>query len=145
MQACAIQPFTGTASARVAMPPHSDAIQMLAASKHPFILDMKVLPMKSLLGSAVIALALVAAPAAFAQAQEQDYARACVQQGKCLTLDRVIGIVQARVPGKFIGNEIDDAQARLGVIIYRLTFMKDNGEVTRVDVDAKSGRIISME
>ncbi len=90
-------------------------------------------------------LALAAAPAVLAQAQEQDYAYQCVQSGKCLPLDRVVALVKARVPGKFIGSEIDDAQARLGAFVYRLTFMKDNGEVTRVDVDARSGRILTME
>ncbi len=90
-------------------------------------------------------LGLALTPVAFAQAQEQDYAYQCVQSGKCLPLERVVALVKTRVPGKFIGNEIDDAQARLGVFVYRLTFMKDNGEVTRVDVDARSGRIMSME
>jgi uncharacterized membrane protein YkoI len=98
-----------------------------------------------LIAPLALALALFATPASYAQAQEQDYARACVQQGKCLPLDRVIGIVQARVPGKFIGGGIDEGQARLGVIVYRLTFAKDNGDVTRVDVDAKTGRILAME
>jgi uncharacterized membrane protein YkoI len=92
-----------------------------------------------------IGLSLAATPAALAQAQEQDYAYQCVQSGKCLPLDRVVTLVKARVPGKFIGSEMDDAQARLGVYVYRLTFMKEGGEVTRVDVDAKSGRILSME
>ena len=101
--------------------------------------------MNRLFAAAALGLALITAPAALAQSQEQDYARACVQQGKCLPLERVISLVKARVPGKFIGNEIDDAQARLGVIIYRLTFMKDNGEVTKVDVEAKTGRILSVE
>lgn len=92
-----------------------------------------------------IGLGLAATSPALAQAQEQDYAYQCVQSGKCLPLDRVVALVKARVPGKFIGNEIDDAQARLGVFVYRLTFMKDSGEVTRVDVDARSGRIMSIE
>jgi uncharacterized membrane protein YkoI len=102
---------------------------------------------RSLFISVLFAAGIFAAssPAAFAQAQEQDYAYQCVQSGKCLPLDRVVNLVKARVPGKFIGNEIDDAQARLGVVVYRLTFMKDSGEVTRVDVDARSGRILSME
>jgi uncharacterized membrane protein YkoI len=92
-----------------------------------------------------IGLSWAAMPAALAQAQEQDYAYQCVQSGKCLPLDRVVTLVKARVQGKFIGNEIDDAQARLGVFVYRLTFMKDNGEVTRVDVDARTGRILNIE
>jgi uncharacterized membrane protein YkoI len=102
---------------------------------------------KTCLPAALLAATLIfgAAPSTFAQAQEQDYAYQCVQSGKCLPLDRVVALVKARVQGKFIGNEIDDAQARLGVFVYRLTFMKDNGEVTRVDVDAKSGRILNLE
>jgi uncharacterized membrane protein YkoI len=101
---------------------------------------------KTLLPALMLAAAAVTSAApALAQAQEQDYAYQCVQSGKCLPLDRVVALVKARVPGKFIGNEIDDAQARLGVYVYRLTFMRDNGEVTRVDVDARSGRILGME
>jgi uncharacterized membrane protein YkoI len=92
-----------------------------------------------------LGLSLAVPHAASAQAQDQDYAYQCVQSGKCLPLDKVVNLVKARVPGKFIGNEIDDAQARLGVVVYRLTFMKDSGEVTRVDVDARSGRILGME
>lgn len=88
---------------------------------------------------------MIASTLGVAQTQEQDYAHQCVQSGKCLPLDRVIGLAKARVQGRFIGNEIDDAQARLGVIIYRLTFMKDSGEVTRLNVDARTGRVLSVE
>jgi uncharacterized membrane protein YkoI len=103
--------------------------------------------MNRLLPVALLVIGFVSSvtPTVMAQAQEQDYAYQCVQSGKCLPLDRVVALVKARVPGKFIGNEIDDAQARLGVFVYRLTFMKDSGEVTRVDVDARSGRILGME
>jgi uncharacterized membrane protein YkoI len=96
---------------------------------------------------AVPLLALVFAALAsptLAQTEQDDIMR-CVSAGRCKPLSEILQIVQGRVPGQIVGPGIDEAQARFGVFIYRVTVLQDGGKVVRVDVDARSGRVLAIE
>ncbi len=83
----------------------------------------------------------------FSAAKAQDHVSAyqCVQSGQCLPLEQVLAAVHGRSQGELIGNDLDESQARFGIFIYRLTFLRHNGKVVRMDVDAHSGKVINQE
>jgi uncharacterized membrane protein YkoI len=93
----------------------------------------------------IIALSLLAAAPPLAAQTEQDDIMRCVSAGRCKPLGEILQIVQNRVPGQIVGPGIDEAQARYGVFIYRVTVLQDGGKVVRVDVDARSGRVLAIE
>lgn len=67
--------------------------------------------------------------------REQNGAYRAMQQGRVLSLTEIRARI--RVPGgEFIGVEV------LGGMVYRLKFMR-GPEVIWIDVDARTGRIIS--
>lgn len=78
-------------------------------------------------------------------AQDHVSAYHCVQSGQCLPLEQVLAAVHGRSQGELIGNDLDESQARFGIFIYRLTFLRHNGKVFRMDVDAHSGKILNQE
>ncbi len=82
-------------------------------------------------------------PASFAQDHVSAYQ--CVQSGQCLPLEQVLAAVHGRSQGELIGNDLDESQARFSIFVYRLTFLRHNGKVMRMDVDAHSGKIINQE
>jgi uncharacterized membrane protein YkoI len=85
------------------------------------------------------ALVAVAVQPASAQRRDQDDAFAAARSGEIRPLGEIIGRVNGRVRGgSFIGSDFD-----AGTKTYRLKYMR-GGEVVVVDVDARSGRILSM-
>jgi uncharacterized membrane protein YkoI len=99
--------------------------------------------MKQLLTLLAFAMA-VPVPAAFAQSGEQDILRE-VNGGNMLPFSTLRAMVSRQIGGRLIGSELDETQARSGTYIYRMTFLQDGGSVVRVDVDARSGRILGVE
>ncbi len=85
-----------------------------------------------------------AASAPYAAAGEQDVLRE-VNGGAMLPFSSLRAMVSRQIGGRLIGSELDETQARAGIYIYRMTFLQDGGHVVRVDVDAKSGRILGVE
>ncbi len=69
--------------------------------------------------------------------REQDKAYQLAREGQIMQLGDIIAQVSPRVGGKYIGSEFDASTT-----MYRLRFMRD-GAVTNVDVDARTGRIVS--
>lgn len=100
-----------------------------------------ILSMKSVI--ACLILAVFGLGIAVAVAQDQDPAFQCVQQRRCQSLDKVVASMRSRNYGQLIGNDLDQSQARYGIYVYRLTFLGHNGRVQRVDVDARTGTILS--
>jgi uncharacterized membrane protein YkoI len=88
----------------------------------------------------------LAAPAttSFAGLGEQDILRE-VNGGNVLPFSTLRAMVSRQIGGRLIGSELDETQARSGTYIYRMTFLQEGGSVVRVDVDARSGRILGVE
>ena len=91
----------------------------------------------------VVMTALVNTPVSFAEDHNSAYQ--CVQSGQCLPLEQVLAAVHGRAQGELIGNDLDESQARFGIFIYRLTFLRRTGKVFRMDVDAHSGKVLTQE
>lgn len=108
--------------------------------------------MKSLLASLLLGCALVAAPApVFAQSNPaQEAARRDTQSGRALPLRQIEAIVFRSLDAPVCSNSGSgrDCYEYLGpaydpgAMAYRLKFMR-NSRVTFVDIDARTGRVLS--
>lgn len=76
---------------------------------------------------------------AYAQSQ-QDCARQAVRSGKILPLQRIVGAVQNRVPGRLVGVNLRGCNG--GPWIYQLRMRQNDGGLQVVNVDARNGRIL---
>jgi len=96
-------------------------------------------PKLSLALAAATGLALLAIPLAQARpGEEQGQVRRDTQDGAVLPLRKIESIVLPTMPGmQYLGPEYDPAAQA-----YRLKFIR-NGRVVFVDVDARSGQILS--
>lgn len=92
------------------------------------------------LSIALMALSANAAPAhAYIPKADQQGARKQMSDGKVLSLRQIEGMILPRMRGKeYLGPEYDQDSK-----IYRLKFV-DKGRVIFVDVDARTGQIISQ-
>lgn len=95
---------------------------------------------------AITLLALITASAvAPVLAQSEQNLLRDVDGGSVLPFSTIRSMVSRQVGGRLIGSELDESQARSGIYIYRMTFLQDGGNVVRVDVDARTGRIMGVE
>lgn len=72
----------------------------------------------------------------------QDQLHELVLKGKILSLATLKSQVLARLPGELIDVSVargDDA------IVYEFRILREDGQVTEVEVDAASGKIIEIE
>ena len=85
------------------------------------------------------AVSVVSAPLAYAKpAEEQGQARKEMRAGNVLSLREIESRILPTMPGTtYLGPEYDPA-----AMAYRLKFIRD-GRVTYIDVDARSGQILS--
>lgn len=96
------------------------------------------------LGLALAATALCGAPAHAAQERgshrdDQGEVRKDVREGNVRSLRQIEASVLPRMRGaQYLGPEYDST-----AMVYRLKFIRD-GRVTFVDVDARTGRILSI-
>ncbi len=65
-----------------------------------------------------------------------------VEEGKILGLAKVLGNVKQKVPGKLLGTELEYEDGR---IVYEIKILRSGGRVQEVEVDAATGRILSIE
>lgn len=80
-----------------------------------------------------------------AQSAEQDEAYRAVNSGEILSLRQLREIVSRRVRGEFMGVEMSGGASRSGQYLYRMTYRRPNGAIVRVDIDARSGKIIGVQ
>ncbi|CAA9534867.1 MAG: hypothetical protein AVDCRST_MAG23-1402 [uncultured Sphingosinicella sp.] len=95
---------------------------------------------RSLLALAAAGL-LAAGPSADARPRGKEQATAFreTQEGRFLSLRNIESRILPRMRGsEYLGPELDPSSGR-----YRLKFMR-NGQVTWIDVDARSGDVISQ-
>jgi len=76
------------------------------------------------------------------KAISHDELRRLVREGKVLSLAALKVRVLAEHPGELIYVSVDRDDDR---IIYEFRILRDSGQVTEVEVDAASGKIVEIE
>ena len=90
-----------------------------------------------LLAAALVASIAVAKPG-HGQKRDQDAASEAMKRGRIMSLKSLESRVVPRFPGtNYIGPEFDSDRER-----YRMKFIRRDGRVIWVDVDARSGQIV---
>jgi len=87
---------------------------------------------------AVATATMLASAPATAQQRDQDEAYKAARSGAIRPLGEIIARVTPKVRGTFVGSDFDS-----GTRTYRMKYMRE-GSVVVVDVDARSGQILSM-
>lgn len=72
-----------------------------------------------------------------AHAEEQYVIRRAVEAGQLKPLSEILSAVQAAHPGRVL--DVDLERDRRGQRVYEITILKDNGQRTKILVDAVSG------
>ena len=68
--------------------------------------------------------------------------RQLVSQGKILPLEAILKIHQPLIDGKLLDLEVESEH---GKIIYELEFLRQNGDVVELVIDAKTGELLDQE
>jgi len=68
--------------------------------------------------------------------------RQLVSQGKILPLETILQINKPLVEGTLLDLEVE---AEHGKIIYELEFLRKNGDVVELVIDAKTGELLDQE
>lgn len=68
--------------------------------------------------------------------------RKLVQQGKLLSLDAMMKLYPVEEYGNLIDLEVESDD---GIIIYKLKFLRGDGQVIEMKIDARNGRLLKME
>ena len=68
--------------------------------------------------------------------------RALVKQGEILSLEVIKQRHQALMQGKLLDLEVENEQGR---ILYEMDFLRENGDVMELKIDARSGEILKQE
>jgi uncharacterized membrane protein YkoI len=68
--------------------------------------------------------------------------RQMVSQGKILPLETILERYRPLVEGKLLDLEVESEH---GKIIYELEFLKQNGDVVELIIDAKTGELLDQE
>jgi|SRR5690606_30466970 uncharacterized membrane protein YkoI len=79
---------------------------------------------------------------AFADDDDHDRARAAVQRGAILTLERILAIAEQDTPGRVIDVELGEDNDRY---LYEIEIIDRAGRMVELKIDAASGRIIERE
>ena len=73
---------------------------------------------------------------------DHDEARAAVEAREALPLTRIMEIAQRTVPGEIVEVELEREDGRL---IYEVEVLTRTGRVRKVEIDARSGRVLDVE
>lgn len=103
------------------------------------LLRMRIAPV---LAAAVIATMSGWATAAPAQS-DQDRAREELLDGKILSYDQILRQARKAVPGRVVGQDL--VRDRNGDFVYRLKIMRPDGKVVLALLDARTGRLLSLD
>lgn len=87
------------------------------------------------------ALAILLA-SSLAWAGDHERARELLERGEILSLSEIIKQTNTEIPGKILEVELEE---KGGLIVYEVEFLGKQGVVMEMLIDAKSGRIISVE
>jgi len=68
--------------------------------------------------------------------------RELVRQGEILPLETIL----AQFPSKEYGKLLDlEVEREHGIIVYEFEFLRADGRIVAIEVDAKNGRILEQE
>ncbi|MFC4255926.1 hypothetical protein GRI97_12680 [Altererythrobacter xixiisoli] len=81
-------------------------------------------------------------PAAAMDRDEAARVRTAVARGQILPLPRILAIARARVPGSMLEVELDQRGRRL---VYEVKILTRSGRVVEIAINARNGRILSVE
>ncbi len=95
-----------------------------------------------LLLAALLALAPASAALADDDRLDQERARRALLEGRIKPLSEITEIVSPRLPGKVIGVELEVEKGRF---VYEFNVIDSRGKLLEVDVDAATGKILSIE
>lgn len=85
---------------------------------------------------------LPSATGALADDIGHEAARRLVEAGKIRPLSEVLDEVSRQVPGKLLETELENED---GLIVYEIKILRTGGRVQEIEVDASTGRILSIE
>jgi uncharacterized membrane protein YkoI len=74
--------------------------------------------------------------------RDQDRAFQALQRGEIMPLDKVLAGLVAGHPGELVGVELE---RRNGRWIYEVRLIDGSGRLVDLDVDARTGKVISPE
>lgn len=95
--------------------------------------------------AAVLVAAAPGAPAARADndARDQALARKALREGRIRSLSEITEIVKPKLPGTILAVELEVEDD--GTIVYEFDVLDPSGRLKEVDVDAATGKILSIE
>ncbi len=97
--------------------------------------------------SLLVILALGLTTAAHARHGEDDEigheaARRLLESGRILSLEAILSKNADRLPGKLIETQLENDEGR---IVYDLKFLRPDGRVQEIEIDAENGDILKIE
>lgn len=66
-------------------------------------------------------------------------ARRLLASGEILPLESILKIIRPKYPGKIIEIELEEEK---GHIVYEIEFLGEDGVITQVFIDAKTGKLL---
>ncbi|MCF7821279.1 MAG: PepSY domain-containing protein [Mariprofundaceae bacterium] len=77
-----------------------------------------------------------------AWAGDHDRVRSLLEQGEILSLSEIMQQNSKKFSGKVLEVELEEKD---GLIVYDMEFLGENGVVMEMQIDARTGRVISVE
>ena len=77
-----------------------------------------------------------------AWAGDHERARLLLEQGKIMSLSEILQQTNTTIPGKILEVELEE---KGGLVVYEIEFLGEKGVVMEMLIDARDGRIISVE
>jgi len=90
----------------------------------------------------VITLLLMMSAVSTALAGDHERARDLLEQGEILSLNEIMKQANSRIPGKILEVELEE---KGGSIVYEIEFLSEQGIIMEMTVDARTGKLISLE
>ena len=98
--------------------------------------------MKMILIYLVLAVGTISLPAWGDSEFSSEQIRELVKQGKILPLDTILARHQTLTNGRLLDLEVEVEHGR---IIYEMEFLRKNGDVIELTIDAKTGELLEQE
>ena len=90
----------------------------------------------------IVAAAVLLFTGGMARAGDHERARALLEEGKIMSLSEIMKQTSTTIPGKILEVELEE---KGGLIVYEVEFLGEKGVVMEMLIDARDGRIISVE
>ncbi len=90
----------------------------------------------------VLAVGMISTPARAGEDISQDEIRAMVKRGELLSLESIMLLYPEKLYGKLLDL---DAEREHGTVIYELEFLRADGRIIELEIDAGSGLLLDQE